>query len=54
MKNILLSALFALFVTGLSAQDYVVTFQPAAGNDAIDSIRATNLKTNISVKITGL
>jgi uncharacterized protein (TIGR02145 family) len=53
MKKLNLTFIFCLTVFFLSAQDIIITFQPKADTVSIDSISATNLRTNQIVKLLG-
>ena len=53
MKKIIITALLFAVVLGLNAQNIVVSFKPKDSKAIIDSVLATNLNTNLSVKLTG-
>ena len=53
MKKLSLTFVFCLTVFLLSAQDIKIDFQPKVAGTPIDSIRATNLRTNQTAKLLG-
>ena len=53
MKNVILFLLLLSVIFNARAQDLTISFQPKVSGTPIDSIRATNLRTNQSVKLTG-
>jgi uncharacterized protein (TIGR02145 family) len=53
MKKLNLTFIFCLTVFFLSAQDIKIDFQPKVAGTPIDSVRATNLRTNQTVKLLG-
>lgn len=53
MKKFLLSIFLISIYSGLSAQDFYVSFQPKDTGSQIDSIQVTNQKTNQKIKLLG-
>lgn len=53
MKKVILLQLFLFVIFNVQAQDLTISFQPKVSGTPIDSIRATNLRTNQTVKLTG-
>jgi uncharacterized protein (TIGR02145 family) len=53
MKKFICLIVFLLAVYMVSAQDLTISFQPKVNGTKIDSIRATNLRTNQIVKLLG-
>lgn len=53
MKNIFVTCMLCIFSSVLTAQDIAITFQSIVDTVSIDSISATNLRTNQNVKLLG-